>query len=406
MPFPAEDTRCRPAHRAARDDSANSIRNIEVKQSLIPRTLTAHATKMASLSINMSANKESFRVRGSQSDAGPVSRASSSQLANGHAHIKETAKPIRLIFWWSHSFRHSSALFTAVAHNCRPSSAPSAPNGQPVRLPPSRSGLKPRPGHSGLQHVGIVPDDAVGRRVFSGISHFPRPFIPALLHTIFNHSHRLSIPRYQNSHGCAVFVRLVFNTTSQELDSALGSPLFDDRPVMNAVEYRVVSGVVWTNRTMASYNAGTNRTGVLAVVYIGDSLCVSPRRVQTLPVVRRGLKDLRCCDGDAVTLECRVQATPAPDVRWEKGGRLLPLGGDIVAEFDGETARLTIQQVYPEDEGEYTCVVYNELGKASTSACLVVDGELRYVASVWRPRRVGDDSRPTSRTTLFDKCRA
>ncbi|KAJ8869375.1 hypothetical protein PR048_030951 [Dryococelus australis] len=32
-------------------------------------------------------------------------------------------------------------------------------------------------------HVGIVPDDASGRRVFSGISRFPCPFIPALLHT-------------------------------------------------------------------------------------------------------------------------------------------------------------------------------------------------------------------------------
>ncbi|KAJ8886764.1 hypothetical protein PR048_012976 [Dryococelus australis] len=30
--------------------------------------------------------------------------------------------------------------------------------------------------------MGIVPDDAVGGRVFSGISHFPRPFIPAPLY--------------------------------------------------------------------------------------------------------------------------------------------------------------------------------------------------------------------------------
>ena len=46
------------------------------------------------------------------------------------------------------------------------------------------------------------------------------------------------------------------------------------------------------------------------------------RKVQTLPVIKRELKDLRCCDGDAVTLECCVQATPAPDIRWEKGGRV------------------------------------------------------------------------------------
>ncbi|KAJ8889176.1 hypothetical protein PR048_008670 [Dryococelus australis] len=36
-----------------------------------------------------------------------------------------------------------------------------------------RSGFKPRPGHSGYLYVGIVSDDAVGRRVFSAISRFP-----------------------------------------------------------------------------------------------------------------------------------------------------------------------------------------------------------------------------------------
>jgi len=53
----------------------------------------------------------------------------------------------------------------------------------------------------------------------------------------------------------------------------------------------------------------------------------------------------------------------------------LTIEGDFVAEHDGTTSRLTILQVYPEDEGEYTCVVRNELGKVTTSACLIVDGE-------------------------------
>ncbi|KAJ8871766.1 hypothetical protein PR048_028106 [Dryococelus australis] len=39
------------------------------------------------------------------------------------------------------------------------------------------------PPPSGFSHVGIVPDDAVGRRVFSGISRFLRPFIQALQYT-------------------------------------------------------------------------------------------------------------------------------------------------------------------------------------------------------------------------------
>lgn len=52
---------------------------------------------------------------------------------------------------------------------------------------------------------------------------------------------------------------------------------------------------------------------------------------------------------------------------------MLPLGGDITTEFDGRKARLCISQVYPEDEGEYTLIVFNNLGKASTSACIIVD---------------------------------
>ncbi|KAJ8867921.1 hypothetical protein PR048_031730 [Dryococelus australis] len=44
----------------------------------------------------------------------------------------------------------------------------------PVRFPAGAA--------SGLSHVGIVSDDVVGRRVFSGISRFPSPCIPALLH--------------------------------------------------------------------------------------------------------------------------------------------------------------------------------------------------------------------------------
>lgn len=97
------------------------------------------------------------------------------------------------------------------------------------------------------------------------------------------------------------------------------------------------------------------------------------RKLETLPSFKKGLKDLRCCDGDAVTLECVVDCSVPPDIRWERSGRLVRLGGDVSADFDGTTARLKISQVYPEDEGEYTCVAYNALGHVSTSAVLVVD---------------------------------
>ncbi|KAJ8887435.1 hypothetical protein PR048_013650 [Dryococelus australis] len=48
----------------------------------------------------------------------------------------------------------------------------------------------------GFSHVRIVPDEAAGRRVISGISRFPRPFsfLPYAIQTSL-HPHRLSGPR-------------------------------------------------------------------------------------------------------------------------------------------------------------------------------------------------------------------
>ncbi|KAJ8883205.1 hypothetical protein PR048_015045 [Dryococelus australis] len=61
--------------------------------------------------------------------------------------------------------------------------------------PTIATGFNPRPGSLWDLRMGIVPDDAAGRQIFLGISRFPRPFIPALLHTHLNHSHWLSRPR-------------------------------------------------------------------------------------------------------------------------------------------------------------------------------------------------------------------
>ncbi|KAJ8894010.1 hypothetical protein PR048_006618 [Dryococelus australis] len=47
----------------------------------------------------------------------------------------------------------------------------------------------------GFPHVGIVPDDSAGRRVFSEISRFPHPLIQAPNHTNLNRNNRLSRPR-------------------------------------------------------------------------------------------------------------------------------------------------------------------------------------------------------------------
>lgn len=51
-----------------------------------------------------------------------------------------------------------------------------------------------------------------------------------------------------------------------------------------------------------------------------------------------------------------------------------------VSQFD-ENCQLEITRVYPEDEGEYTCVARNSAGMVSCSAVLKVDGELNFLTN-------------------------
>ncbi|XP_057379752.2 myosin light chain kinase, smooth muscle-like [Daphnia carinata] len=102
-------------------------------------------------------------------------------------------------------------------------------------------------------------------------------------------------------------------------------------------------------------------------------------RVLSAPTVVQPLRHLRCCDGDTVTFECRFNGQPETadslQINWLRSGKLLRLCKDFSTEVKAEegVVRLSIRRVYPEDEGEYTCVAYNQLGSDSTSACLIVD---------------------------------
>lgn len=103
------------------------------------------------------------------------------------------------------------------------------------------------------------------------------------------------------------------------------------------------------------------------------------RNIETLPIFKRQLKDVRCCDGDSVRLECHVEAEPQPIIIWEKDGRKLQQSNDFNTSYDGGRAILSIKRVYPEDEGEYKCIASNSIGKTFSSACIIVDGELNHM---------------------------
>ncbi|XP_038216981.1 uncharacterized protein LOC119835922 isoform X2 [Zerene cesonia] len=95
-------------------------------------------------------------------------------------------------------------------------------------------------------------------------------------------------------------------------------------------------------------------------------------RVEVIPRFEKELTDLLCYDGDAVEFECRVSGNPEPDIRWFHYSEVLPECADFETTFEVGTARLKIKQVAAEDEGTYTCEASNNLGKATSKACLVV----------------------------------
>lgn len=98
--------------------------------------------------------------------------------------------------------------------------------------------------------------------------------------------------------------------------------------------------------------------------------------IETHPVFTQNLKDVRCCDGDSVTLECHVEALPEPSVVWERDGKVLGNSTDFQIAYRDDRATLHIRRVFPEDEGEYSCVAINNIGKAYSSAFLIVDGKI------------------------------
>uniref|UniRef100_A0A672NWG2 Roundabout homolog 2-like n=1 Tax=Sinocyclocheilus grahami TaxID=75366 RepID=A0A672NWG2_SINGR len=106
--------------------------------------------------------------------------------------------------------------------------------------------------------------------------------------------------------------------------------------------------------------------------------------------VRRPVNQVVLAD-DAVDFQCEVQGDPTPTIRWRKEEGELPRGRfEIRAD---NSLRLT--QVKAEDEGSYTCLSENSVGKAEASGTLQVHVPPQIVV---RPR---DQISAQGRTVTF-----
>lgn len=83
-------------------------------------------------------------------------------------------------------------------------------------------------------------------------------------------------------------------------------------------------------------------------------------------------KMLAVKDGDPLCLKCTVKGDPEPQVTWFKNGEPLSSSDIIDLKYKQGLAALTINEVFPEDEGEYICKATSSLGSAETKCKLKV----------------------------------
>ncbi|XP_043911075.1 myosin light chain kinase, smooth muscle-like [Protopterus annectens] len=87
------------------------------------------------------------------------------------------------------------------------------------------------------------------------------------------------------------------------------------------------------------------------------------------PVFCQPLTD--CCvdEGNSIILQAMIRGSPPMSVRWLHNGEPVLFG---TRTFRGGIARLIVKECLPEDAGVYTCMAKNGVGKASSSAAVIV----------------------------------
>ena len=97
-----------------------------------------------------------------------------------------------------------------------------------------------------------------------------------------------------------------------------------------------------------------------------DSLMHTPKFSNPLP------SKLSVKDGELLSLKCTVTGDPEPQVVWLKDGQTLSSSDIIDLRYKQGLASLTINEVFPEDEGVYTCKATNSLGSVDTTCKLTI----------------------------------
>lgn len=88
--------------------------------------------------------------------------------------------------------------------------------------------------------------------------------------------------------------------------------------------------------------------------------------VKSAPKITKRMTSMTVVTKETVTMEVHIQASPAPDVKWYKGGHVMEETSRISMVKEGsEKYKLVIKEARMEDAGSYTLVAKNEINQTS-----------------------------------------
>ena len=95
------------------------------------------------------------------------------------------------------------------------------------------------------------------------------------------------------------------------------------------------------------------------------------------PEITKRLQDLNVTEGDTARFEVEVTGNPKPDAHWATNNAEIMGNDETAMETSGDTYRLIMKDVVPDDEGEYTFTATNKAGKVSCTAKLSVQEKIQ-----------------------------
>ena len=101
------------------------------------------------------------------------------------------------------------------------------------------------------------------------------------------------------------------------------------------------------------------------------------------PQLLAPLRDVDVLEASPARLECRVSATPAPQLFWLHDGRqLADSSTDYAATQLGDLCTLVLRRTTPQDAGTYALVARNSLGEVRSECRLTVDSRSESVSEL------------------------